>query len=117
MANSQEIKIGVLMNTLDDYMKDIAKKLEDVQYVYIDCRPIRESDLLKLSNNQILRINHPKGFLIEVRKSYIIDSFLNIPTLMYSYNQYIICDEWLGRHGVEYNAKDMAEYVNGLLGY
>ena len=105
------------MNTKNEYIKNIAEKLNDIEYITINDRLLKESDIKKISNKQIIQIEHKKGFLIQIRKQYIIDMFLNIPTLLYSTDQYIVCDELLGKHGVEYNAKDMAEYVNGLLGY
>lgn len=105
------------MSIVDDYKKRISDQLNDIEIIEIDNRPLRKSDVSKLTDKQVIEVEHKKGFLIRVRKKYIIENFLNIPTVMYLTDKYRVEDELLGEHPVEFNAEDTAEYVNGLLGY
>ena len=102
---------------LEKYLKPIADKLNKTTFINIECRPVTINDINKLKNNKILNIPHPKGFNIQVRKEYIIESILNIPMLLYSVDEYMIKDELFGVHPVTFNAEDTVEFVNGLLGF
>lgn len=97
-------------------MKRIYIKLGIITYKDIKFRKVLENDLSILKENEILRICHPKGFHIEVQREYIIKSILNNPILVYT-DKYIISDPIIGQHEVIYNSKNMAEYINGLLGF
>lgn len=103
--------------TQEQYIKEIADKLNKTKFVDIESRPITFEDIKQLGNDKILRIPHIKGFNIQVRKEYIVDYILNIPTLLYSEDEYMVTDELMGVHPVTFNAEDTVEFVNGLLGY
>lgn len=101
----------------DINLEQIKIALQDIQIIKIDNRKITASDIASLTNKQVIEIFHRKGFLIRIHKAYIIDQILGIPTIMYSVDQYQVEDELLGVHSLQFNYKEMADYVNGLLGY
>ena len=100
-----------------DLEKHMKRLTDDIEYIVIPDGPLKRKDIAKLSNSQIACVKHSKGFFIHIRKSFMVEAVLNIPVVFYSYDKFIVSDQLMGRHGVEYNAGDMAEYVNGLLGY
>jgi hypothetical protein len=102
---------------LEKYLKSIADELNKTTYIDIEYRPVTIKDIQKLKNNKILNVPHPKGFNIQVRKEYIVESILNIPTLLYSEDEYMVADELFGVHPVSFNAEDTVEFVNGLIGF
>lgn len=105
--------------TQDQYIREIADKLNKAKFVNIkESRPITIKDIEQLRNDKILTIPHSlRTFNIEVRKKYIVDYVLNIPTLLYSEDNYMVADNLMGVHPVSFNAEDTVEFVNGLLGY
>lgn len=105
------------MYNIEDYAKQIAEQLNNARFVNIENRPLSKEDISNLTNNQIIKIKHKKGFDISIRKKYVIEYVLNIPTLMYSLDKYMVADDLLGVHPLEYELKDTVQYVNGLLGY
>jgi predicted RNA-binding protein with EMAP domain len=105
------------MNEVEKYAKQIADQINNVKYIYIDNRQLEERDINKLTKKQVVKIRHKKGFDVSIRKHYIIEAFLNIPTLLYSNDKYMIADDLMGVHPVDFNVEDTVVYVNGLLGY
>jgi len=102
------------MSNIEQCAKQLAEQLNDIKFTDIDTRPLRKSDIVKLTNKQIVRIRHNKGFVISIRKKYVIELFCNIPTLIYSVDKYMVADDLLGVHPVEFNKDDMVEYVKHI---
>lgn len=100
----------------ENLVKQIADKLNCARHIDIETRIITEDDITRLNNDEILRVQHEKGFNIMVRKEYKVDMLRDNPTLLYGIN-YIVADEIMGKHDVVFNAKDMADYINNLLGF
>lgn len=101
----------------DKYIRKVADELNKTKIIDIECRPVTIKDISQLKNNKILKVPHPRGFDISVRKEYIVDYVLGIPTLLYSEDEYIFADGLMGKHPLSFNAEDSVEYVNGLLGF
>jgi thiol-disulfide isomerase/thioredoxin len=99
-----------------DYIENIAKELNNANIIEVDVSKLTANKIHKIKNNEIIRIKHPKGFNVEIRKEYKIDYFLGIPTLLYSVDKYSVCDELLGQHPISMDYKDVFEYVCGLIG-
>ncbi len=105
------------MNEYEGNIKDIADKINSTEFVEIFDRPITEKDVLQLTDNQAIRVKHKNGFTFNIRRSFIIEHFLNIPTIMFSIENYWVTDELIGRFEGEFNALEAAEFTNGLIGY
>jgi hypothetical protein len=99
----------------EEQIKKIAEQLKKAEYLCLDRVPLQAKDIEGLTNNQVLSVEHKKGFKIDIRKEFRVELMLGIPTLMYATDKFIVADEIMGQHGVNYNAEDMAEYINGLL--
>lgn len=105
------------MSVTEEYAQQLANQISDVEFIDLDTRPLLKSDIKNITNKQVISVRHNKGFDIQIRRQYIIERVCNIPTLMYSTDMFIVADDLMGKHPVEFNVDDMIVYVNGLLGY
>lgn len=100
----------------ENYIKEIADKINNSKEIEINNRKVTKSDVEKLGDYEFISVMHPKGFKINIRRWYILETFYGIPVLMFK-DKYFVYDEIFGKHDIEWTASECAEYVNGLLGY
>ena len=105
------------MNSTEESVRVITNKLNMAIFKEIKQRPITVKDIERLGNSKILKMKHKRDFSIQVRKEYLVDYILGIPTLSYSINKYIVADDLMGQHPFILDKYEMVEYINGLLGY
>lgn len=98
------------MKSQDDYLKEIAKKIESGKCYNIE-NPTKK-DILKLKDFDYI-ITEGKFFPVIIRKRYIVDTVLNIPTVFW-YEGYEIGDTLMGMIPVTYSADEILEELKGF---
>lgn len=96
----------------EDYVKEIADRINSGKCYELE-NPTKK-DILKLKDFDYILTNG-EYFPIIIRKKYIIETVLNIPTVMWG-KGYEIGDSIMGMIPTEYSADEVLEELKGFKG-
>lgn len=100
------------MKSKEDYIKEIAKKINSAKCFEIENPTIE--DIKKLKDFEYI-ITEGAYFPVIVRKRFTIDLILNIPTVMW-YDGYEVGDSVMGMIPITYTAEEALEEIKGFKG-
>lgn len=98
------------MKNFNDYMKEIAEEINNGKMYQIE-NPSKE-DILKLKDFDYI-ITEGAYFPVIIRKRYMIDTVLGVPTLFW-YDGYEIGDSVMGMIPETYSVEDVLEELKGF---
>lgn len=101
------------MKTQEDYIKEIAEKFNKGKRVEVE-NPTKD-DILNLGDYDVL-ITEGKCFPVLVRKRYMLDTVLNIPTVMF-FDDYQIGDMVMGFIDEGFSIDEILEEIKGFKGF
>lgn len=93
----------------EDYIKEIAEEINKGKCLEIE-NPTRE-DILNLKKFDYI-VTEGEYFPVIIRRKYVVDTFLNIPTVMWS-DGYEIGDTVMGMIPAEYSVDEVLEELKG----
>lgn len=105
---------------MNDFIKNIEDKIDNAYNPkQIEVKKINSTILNKIKDNDQLVIEHSLlNIIIKVRKEFSIDKVLNIPTVFYSIDKFIIEDSYdniFGKHNLSLSSEEMLRYIEDLL--
>ena len=100
------------MKTQEDYMKEIAEKINNAKRYYIENPTLEDIKNLKEFDYIITPTNY---FDVKINKKYDIELFFGIPTVMWS-DRYEIGDTCMGMIPEEFTAEDVYEEMRAFKG-
>lgn len=96
--------------TQDDYMKEIANRMNNAKCYEIEKPTIK--DVKKLKEFDFI-LTKGKYSLLKIRKKFIIDTVLNIPTVFFR-EEYEVGDNIMGMIPELFTAEEVLEVIKGF---